>query len=119
MEFNDNMLECVDKFSDGILEQDEIDVDSACDMFYSFVRMAVNEKIVKRRCSETKYVSTDYDKNDKLTVMVNERTNNVLTSYSDFEIEEHEKHGYEKVATYSNGKLVEKYGKYKDWGICA
>lgn len=28
MEFNDNMLECVDKFSDEILAQDEIDVDN-------------------------------------------------------------------------------------------
>lgn len=45
MEFNDNMLECVDKFSDEILAQDEIDVYSACDMFYAFVRMAVNEKL--------------------------------------------------------------------------
>lgn len=45
MEFNENMLGCVDKFSDEILAQDEIDVDSACDMFYALVRMAVNEKL--------------------------------------------------------------------------
>ena len=45
MEFNENMPECVDKFSDAIVAQDDIDVDRACDIFYAFVRMAVNEKL--------------------------------------------------------------------------
>lgn len=49
MEFNDNMLECVEKFSDEIIAQDEINVEGACDMFYAFVQMAVKEKLSKKK----------------------------------------------------------------------
>jgi len=121
-EFNENMLECVNKFGDEIIAQGKLGIeggiDDWCDMFRGFLQMYVVEKTAKQRCEETAWVSTTgYDENDKLTVMVNWNTGNATTAYSDFEIKAKEKDGYVKVATYSAGKLVEKYKGFKSLNI--